>query len=55
MVEGLQERIAVYRATPFDEKGLAWGKVLVIKGLEGHLGDPNVVAFLLDILGDTGE
>jgi hypothetical protein len=54
-VKGLQEYIRRYRAAPFDKKGQAWGKVRVIEWLQPSLGDPDVRAFLLGILGDPGE
>lgn len=51
----LADHITAYRAVPFDSKGEACGKVRVLERLEDHLGDPDVLAFLLSILGDTGE
>ncbi|WP_020475510.1 hypothetical protein [Zavarzinella formosa] len=55
MVAGLAEQIAAYHAAPFDAKGEACGKIQVLEELEDHLGDRDVLAFFLAILGNTDE
>ncbi len=42
-------------AVPFDAKGEALDKVQVTEGLQEHIGDAGVLAFLLSILGVPHE
>jgi hypothetical protein len=49
------DRLATFRAVPLDESGEAHEKCQILQELEGHLDDPEVLDFFLNLIGDSSE